>query len=461
MSNKVNKTILVTTSLGAFISPFLVSSVNIAMPAISNEFELSSTLLNWIPLSFTLSMAVFVMLFGRLADIVGRKKVLLFGVVLFTLASLVCAAAVSPVLLICARVLQGVGAAAITVTVVSILTSVFPAGSRGKALGLNVAMTYIGLSSGPYLGGLLVKYLGWRSIFIFTCAVGIIVIIALLQLKQDWAEARGEKLDLIGSAVFGLALIGIIAGFSSIMEPSGPWLILAGIVLIIVFVYYENKISQPVLNISLLKDNRVVVFSALAALLNYSATYALSYLMSLYLQYVKGFEPSKAGLIMIAQPAVMAIFSPLAGLLSDKIEIQKVASIGMAITTLGLAFFIFIGGGTSILYIVIALVVLGLGFALFSSPNTNAIMSAVDKRYYGITSGIISVARTIGQTFSMGLASMVISIYIGNRPISGNIPQLLASLKMVFIVQTILCFLGIFASLARSGFRRQKNESDS
>jgi MFS family permease len=240
------------------------------------------------------------------------------------------------------------------------------------------------------------------------------------------------------------------------MEPSGPWLILAGIVLIFVFVYYENKISQPILNISLLKNNRVVIFSSLAALLNYSATFALSYLMSLYLQYVKGFEPSKAGLILIAQPAVMAIFSPLAGLLSDKIEIQKVASIGMAITTLGLAFFIFISQGTSILYIIVALVVLGLGFALFSSPNTNAIMSSVDKRYYGITSGIISVARTIGQTFSMGLASMVISIYIGNQPISSNIPQLLTSLKTVFLIMTILCFLGIFASLARSSFRRQQ-----
>ena len=302
----------------------------------------------------------------------------------------------------------------------------------------------------------MVKYFGWRSIFLFTSAIGIIVVIALLQLKQDWAEAPGEKLDLIGSAVFGLALIGIIVGFSSVMEPSGPWLILAGIVLIFVFVYYENKISQPILNISLLKNNRVVIFSSLAALLNYSATFALSYLMSLYLQYVKGFEPSKAGLILIAQPAVMAIFSPLAGLLSDKIEIQKVASIGMAITTLGLAFFIFISQGTSILYIIVALVVLGLGFALFSSPNTNAIMSSVDKRYYGITSGIISVARTIGQTFSMGLASMVISIYIGNQPISSNIPQLLTSLKTVFLIMTILCFLGIFASLARSSFRRQQ-----
>lgn len=460
MNKDNNTTILATTSLGAFIPPFMVSSVNIAMPAIANEFALNSTMLNWIPLSFTLLMAMFVLPYGRFADIVGRKKVLLFGLALFVLSSLLCAASINPTMLIIARILQGIGAAGISVTVVSILTSVFPAGSRGKALGLNVAMTYIGLSSGPFLGGLMVKYFGWRSIFLFVSAVGMIVIIALFRIKQDWAESKGERLDLVGSIIFGLALLGVIAGFSAIMEPYGLWLTLAGVVLIVVFVYYESKISQPILNISLLKNNRVIVFSSLAALLNYSATFALSYLMSLYLQYVKGFEPSKAGLILVAQPAVMAALSPLAGLLSDRIEVQKVASIGMGITTLGLSFFIFLTEDTSISYIIFALIVLGFGFALFSSPNTNAVMGSVDKRYYGITSGVLSVSRTIGQTFSMGLASMIIAVYMGNEPITQNIPQLLLSMKTVFVIMTILCFVGIFASLARSGFKNSKNKLD-
>ncbi len=454
--NNINKFILITTSLGAFIPPFMISSVNIAMPTISNEFALSSTMLNWIQLSFTLSIAIFVLPYGRLADIMGRKKVLLFGMILFVLSSLLCAVAFNPIMLIFARIFQGIGGASISVTVISILTSVFPAGSRGKALGLNVAMTYIGLSSGPYLGGLMVKYFGWRSIFLFISIIGILVIISLFKLNQDWAESKGEKLDLMGSIIFGLSLIGIILGFSAIKEPFGLWLILAGIALTFVFVYYEGKISQPILNISLLKNNRVLVFSSLAALLNYSATFALSYLLSLYLQYIKGFEPSQAGLILIAQPVVMAVLSPLAGLLSDKIEIQKVASIGMGITTLGLSFFIFLNEGTSIYYIIVGLIVLGLGFALFSSPNTNAIMSSVDKRYYGITSGILSVSRTIGQTFSMGLSSMIIAIYMGNEQIRHNIPQLLVSIKIVFMVMTIICFIGIFASLARPSLKKSK-----
>lgn len=450
MKLNVNKIILIATSLGAFIVPFMTSSVNIALPSIGNEFALSSNLLNWIALSFTLSISIFVLPFGRLADIMGRKKILMIGMTLFSLSSVLCALSYNAYILVTARILQGISGASISVTVVSILTSVFPAGARGKALGLNVAMTYTGLSTGPYLGGLLTKYFGWRSIFVFISIVGILVVISLLKLKQEWVEAKGETIDYVGSALFGLSILGIISGFSSIKETQGPLFILLGIILIFIFVFYENKINQPILNMSLFKNNKILIFSSLAALINYSATFALSYLLSLYLQYVKGYEPSQAGLVLIAQPIVMTIFSPLAGLLSDKIEPQKVASIGMAITTLGLSFFIFLDENTIIPYIITALLVLGFGFALFSSPNTNAIMSSVEKKYYGVTSGILGAARTVGQTLSMGLASMILALYMGNVQINNsNISQLLISIKTTFTIMTILCFAGIFASVAR------------
>jgi EmrB/QacA subfamily drug resistance transporter len=453
MKSSLNRIILIATSLGAFIVPFMTSSINIAMPTISNEFSLTSSMLNWILQSFTLSVAVFVLPFGRLADILGRKKILTLGMSLFVLASLLCAISINPLMLIFSRVLQGISGASIAVTVVSILSSVFPAGSRGKALGLNVAMTYSGLSMGPYLGGLLTKYFGWRSIFYFVALIGLLVVISLANLKEEWSEAKGEKMDYLGSFIFGLALLGIILGFSLINRPLGIGLALAGIALLYIFGLYEGKVKQPILDLSLLKHNRVLVFSSVAALINYSATFALSYLLSLYLQYIKGFEPSQAGLILIAQPIVMTLFSPLAGLLSDKSETQKVASIGMAITTLGLSFFIFINESTSIFYITMALIILGFGFALFSSPNTNAIMCSVEKKHYGITSAILSAARSIGQTLSMGLASMILAINIGNAQISADLPLLLLSVKATFAIMTILCFIGIFASLARGKVR--------
>lgn len=450
MEGKFNKLILITTSLGAFVGPFMSSAANIALPTIGTEFSMNSIWLNWVTLAFTLATAIFILPFGRLADIFGRKKLFVIGMAVFAIASIVCGASVSPVMLISARAVQGLSYAAVSVTVVSILTSVFPAGARGKALGLNVAMTYIGLSVGPFLGGVLTKYLGWRSMFFIIAAVSIFVVLSLISLKQEWMEAEGEKFDFAGSVIYGVALLGIIAGFSVIHSISGPVLLIIGLVAIVAFGLFENKVKQPILTMSLFKNNRVLTFSSIAALINYSATYALSFLLSMYLQYIKGYDPSMAGLILIAQPVMMAIFSPIAGFVSDRIEPQKVSSIGMALTTIGLAFFMFLDKDTSLHYIITALLILGFGFALFSSPNTNAVMSSVEKRYYGVTSGILGAARTVGQALSMGIASMVLAMHIGDEQINaGNALELIAAVKTTFIILTILCFIGIFASLAR------------
>ncbi|SHJ15069.1 MFS transporter [Parasporobacterium paucivorans] len=450
MDTKHNKLILFTTSLGAFIVPFINSAINIALPSISRDFSLGSILLNWIPLSFTLAVAIFILPFGRLADILGRKKLLVLGMLLFAISSILSGLSTGPGMLIFFRIFQGISGSAISVTLISILTSVFPAGSRGKALGLNVAMTYIGLSVGPYLGGLLVQYFSWRSIFFFSAVIAFIIFISLIGLKQEWAEAKGEKFDLVGSTIYGIALMGIISGFSFIQSIWGIILILVGLAATAFFIVYENRTKYPILNISLFRYNKVLAFSSLAALINYSATFALSYLLSIYLQNNFGFDSAKAGLVLIAQPVVMAVFSPVTGFLSDRIEPQKVATLGMSITTLGLCFFIFLNKNTSIAYIVVALLILGFGFALFSSPNTNAIMSSVEKKYYGVTSGILGAARTVGQAFSMGISSLVLALIIGNQQISPqNAPELLSAVKTTFTILVILSFFGIFASLAR------------
>lgn len=456
MEDNTNKIIIISTSFGAFIVPFMTSAVNIALPTIRSEFMISIEMLNLTALSFTLATAIFVLPFGRLADIVGRKKLLIIGMFTFFASTILCWASLNVWMLILGRTIQGICAAAISVTVVSILTSVFPAGSRGKALGLNVSMTYLGLSAGPYIGGLLTKYFGWRSIFLIVALIAIIVTISLMKLNQEWSEARGEKIDYIGSLIYGVSLFGIILGLSSIRSSYGPFIIIAGIAAIFIFVAYEKKISQPILDMKIFNNNKVLVFSTLAALIHYSATFAISYLLSLYLQYIKGFEPSQAGLMLIAQPAMMAIFSPLAGKLSDKFETQKVASIGMTLTALGLAFFMFLNKTTYIPYLILALCILGFGFAFFSSPNTNSIMSTVEKRYYGITSGIIGAARSVGQALSMGIASMVVALKMGNATFSaGNAESMLSSIKITFSIMTVLCVIGIFASLARGKMHKK------
>ena len=458
MEDKQNKKIvLLVATLGAFIVPFMLSSVNIALPSISKEFAMNTVLMNWVVLSFMLTMAVFILPFGRVADIFGRKRLLIYGMSVFTLASIICGISFNAGMLIASRVLQGIGSAMISVTLISILSSVYSQGDRGRALGINVAATYIGLSSGPFLGGFLTKYLGWRSIFFLVVPIGIIVIIILLNLKQNWAEAKGEEFDYKGSIIYSMGLFGVVYGLSFVRSFWGPIFMFIGCILLIIFGFYENRVKNPILNMTLIKNNKILTFSSLAALINYSATFAISYLLSLYLQYIKGFEPQQAGLILLAQPLVQALFSPIAGGLSDRIEPRMVASLGMAITSAGLVFFIFLTENTSIGYIIAALSVVGFGFALFSSPNTNAIMGSVTKKYYGVASGIIGSARSIGQAFSMGITSLVMVFYMGNIQISrSNHPNFILSIKVTFIILTILCFFGIFASIARGKINKIK-----
>jgi MFS family permease len=208
--------------------------------------------------------------------------------------------------------------------------------------------------------------------------------------------------------------------------------------------------KSPVLDMTLFRHNLVFSMSNLAALINYMATSAVTFLLSLYLQYIKALTPDVAGLVLIAQPVIMTVVSPVAGRLSDRIEPRVMASIGMGFTFAGLVMLAFLSFDTPIVYIIVSLVILGLGFGLFSSPNTNAVMSAVEKKYYGVASGTLGTMRTIGQTFSMGISLLIFSLFMGNQKISAQVfPQFLSGINILFILCAVLCLLGIFASLAR------------
>lgn len=456
MDNGVDKnSSLLVATLASFLIAFMGSSINIALPSIGKEFAIDAVSLSWIATAYLLAAVMFLVPFGKIADIHGRKRIFTYGIVIFTVSSFLSAISTSAIVLIAFRVLQGVGNAMIFGTSMAILTSVFPVGERGKALGITVAAIYFGLSLGPFLGGFLTQHFGWRSIFLITVPLGVITIGFIpWKLKGEWAEAQGEKFDFIGSIFYGLTLAAIMYGFSLLPTISGVWLILMGALGIFSFVKWEMKVKNPVLDIKLFLNNTVFSFSSLAALIHYSATFAISFLLSLYLQYIKGFSPQNAGLVLVSQPVVMAIFSPLAGRLSDKIEPRIVASIGMMLTSLGLFLFTFLEGKTPLAFIVTSLILVGFGFALFSSPNMNAIMSSVDKRSYGVASGMVGTMRLIGQMFSMGITILVFAIFIGRVQITSEYHLLfLKGLKVAFIIFAALCFGGIFASLLRGKLR--------
>jgi EmrB/QacA subfamily drug resistance transporter len=441
---------LIVATLASFFTPFMASAINIAIPSIGSEFAADVILLSWIPTVYLLAAAVFAVPFGRIADIYGMKKIFTYGIIIFTLASFLCAIAPSILSLIVFRVLQGIGSAMIFVTGLAIITSVYPPKERGKAIGINIASVYIGLSMGPVLGGILTQYFGWRSIFIAVIPLGLLVLaLTMLKLKGEWAECGGEKFDISGSIIYSISLVMLIYGFSILPGKLGIILVILGVIGILTFALFELRIKNPVFEVRLFK-NITFGFSSLAALINYSATFAVVFLLSLYLQYIKGLSPQSAGLILVAQPVIMAITSPIAGRLSDKFSPGLIASIGMTVTTASLFFLIFLNNNTSFEYIIIVLIVLGLGLGLFSSPNTNAIMGSVEKKFYGIASATVGTMRLIGQMLSMGIALLMFSIYIGNvQIVPSNYPALLTSIQIVFLFCTILCFIGIFASLAR------------
>jgi len=458
MSVGVSKRVtLVIASIAAFVGAFMFSSVNIALPTIGKEFATEAVLLGWVANATILAAAAVLLPVGRLADIYGRKKIFLYGTLLFAVSSFLCAISHSAISLIAYRILQGISAGMTMGISVAILTSVFPVEERGRAIGINVAAVYLGLSLGPFLGGVLTQHLGWRSIFFLSAFLCLVVAVLIFwRLKGEWAEARGERFDVVGSIVFGISLVVMIYGFTVLPTTLGFLLVVLGGLGMVAFVRWEAKVASPILNIGLFRKNTVFVFSNLATLINYSATFAAIFLLSFYLQYTKGFPPQTAGLILIAQPAVMAIVSPVAGRLSDRIEPRIIASVGMAFTCVALLLLVFLTEETALGFIIGSLVIFGLGAGFFSSPNTNAIMGSVAKKYLGVAAGVLGTMRTSGMTLSMGIVMILFSIYIGKAQITPEYyPAFLTTVKVSFVIFTALCFGGTFAQLAGRKARRE------
>ena len=445
------KTALIVAAIASFTGPFMFSSVNVALPAIQKEFNVNAIQLGWVATSLMLAMAVMMVPVGKIADIYGRKKIFTWGLILNTMASLFASFVGSVEMLIASRVIQGLAMSLFNVTSVAILTSVFPPQKRGKAMGIYVSAVYIGLSVGPFAGGVLTQQIGWRSLFLVAALFsGVSIYVTLKYLKGEWADARGEKLDILGCILYGISILALVYGATVLLEMKALYLIAIGVISMVAFIKHELRAPFPVFEVRLFTGNKLFAFSSLAALINYSATSAITFLLSLYLQYIQGMSPQYAGAILMVQPVLMAIFSPVAGRYSDRIEPRKIASSGMALTALGVFFFAFIGTGTSKIYIVGTLAILGFGFSMFSSPNMNAIMGAVEKRYLGIASGTVSTMRLLGQMISMAIAMVIFSLFLGQEQISpSNYDMFLKSVYVSFLIFTLLCIIGIFFSLSR------------
>ncbi|MEE9912095.1 MAG: MFS transporter [Deltaproteobacteria bacterium] len=443
--------VFLATTVSSFTTPFMGSSVNVALPMIARDFSMNALGLSWVASSFLLAAAIMLVPMGRLADIYGRKKFFLGGSLIFALSSLVCIWSKTETFFIAMRVVQGIGGAMIFSTGTAMLISAYPVNKRGKMLGINIAAVYIGLTIGPFIGGLITQHLGWKTLFMVNAALGAIAaLLAVVMAKEKQPAAGGEAFDLAGSFLYAVALFALMYGFSQLPNVKGVVLIVIGVLCFIFFIRQQLHKPFPLLNIHLFLDNRVFAMSNLAALINYSATFAVTFLLSLYLQHIKLLTPSQTGFVLVIEPLLQAVFSPAAGRMSDRYEPRIISSIGMTLTVIGLLGLIFIAADTPLYYIVFCLSLLGVGFALFSSPNVNAVMSSVDHRFYGIASAMQATMRLVGQSLSMGIAMLVFAWVIGDQIIAGETGALLiVSSKLIFAILAAICILGVFASLAR------------
>jgi EmrB/QacA subfamily drug resistance transporter len=456
--SKKQISIVAIVAITSFMGTFLISSINIALPAIEKSFSLDAVTLSWVVTSFLLATAMFLLPVGRWGDLTGIRRIFKVGVIIFTLSSLACGFAISGAWLILFRFIQGIGAAFTSTTGPAILVSAFLPQFRGRVLGISVSAVYLGLSFGPFAGGFLTQYLGWRSIFFVASGFGIITsTVAFLFLGKDGVHSvTGKKADFRGTVFYAAGLVALVYGSARIPATFG-WLLMGGGSLsLAIFWVIESRSAFPVIETKLFTRNRLFAYSNLAALINYSATFAIVFLLSLYLQKITGLSPRDAGIILVAQPIMMAVFSPFAGRLSDRIQPRYLATLGMTMCTIGLMAFAFLSSTTPIWKIVVVLIWVGLGFAFFSSPNMNTIMSSVQKNQLGLASGTSATMRVIGQITSMTIATLFFAGLFGKLSVETVSNDLfLTALKWSFMSFTLIGSAGIYFSFNRGRINRE------
>jgi EmrB/QacA subfamily drug resistance transporter len=468
--------LLVLTTIGVFMTSLDGSILNIAIPALSEDLKATFEVVQWIPIIYLLIMAITLIGFGRLADLHGKKRFFLLGLIVFTIGSLLSATAVTGEFLIFYRAIQALGASLIAATSIAMVTEAFSKQETGKALGINVAGIYFGLVLGPVLGGFLVQALTWRSIFYINLPIGVVLILfSYLKVKEAEIGTKGERFDILGTTTFGLSLatflvaltLGNQLGWVSI--PIVALLIISGISFL-AFIFVEKNVEFPMLSLALFRHNRIFAAANAAALINYIAIMGVGFLISIYLQSILGINPAIAGLLMLPSPMMMAITSPLIGRYSDKVGTRFLCAIGM--TTMSIALLILINFliYLPIEFILLSQLILGVGIGFFSSPNQSAIMKSVEKRQYGIASGTLSTMRVTGQAISIGLLSAILSIFILpsvlNLIMAGEYtgdPSLiqqpfLNGLVTALIVTIFICLLGALLSLVRGREETTRNQ---
>jgi EmrB/QacA subfamily drug resistance transporter len=418
------------TAIGTFMTPLDSSIVSVALPAIGPHLRLSYTEALWVQAAYLLVISILLIPVGRLADMHGPLRFYMMGTILFGLASIGAALSFSGTSLIVARSIQGAGGALMFSTSAAILTSVFPGKERGRVLGLNVMVAYLGLTLGPPVGGLIVSHTSWRWIFLLNVPV------ALLTLLVGWnllpAEQRDRaaliareivprirrRIDLVGAATLGAMLVCFFLPLT--FSPFWGWgsgrtvgLFAAAVVLFGVFVAFERRVDEPILDLNLVRRNRTFAAANAATLLNYVAVFGVIVFTAVFLEIVQGHSAERSGLILLAQPVLMAALSPFAGRLSDRVGSRALVTCGQILIAGGMVQLALLSAVSPTSRVMLALATVGVGMAGFSSPNTSAVMGSVPRSQLNVASGFLATMRFAGQGMSIAVLGAIAAAGLG------------------------------------------------
>lgn len=445
---------LASICVATFLMPMSLSSVNVALPAIASELKADAVLVSWVPTMNLLGAVAFQLPAGRVGDIVGRKRIFLAGALLFALSSL-CVLFIDDIRpLLVVRLLQGISGAMIFGTGMAIISHVFANHNRGMALGLTSAAVYLGLTCGPWIGGLLTEYWGWRAVFLVPLPLTLLTFVMVTIFVHETERRPHERLDWIGSLIFMTATSSLFVGISSLPKLTGWILAVVGAAAMALFIYQQERSPAPLIRLRRMVGSKVFFGSIQSSFLMYSANYPLQFMLSLYLQYIQGLTPSEAGQLMLLQAIVMAVVAPLSGRLSDLVEPRVPATLGCVLFGSGLVMLAMVSEDTSQSHIASMLLLMGLGFGLFSSPNNNAALSVVPPERLGVGSAILNISRAMGNMLGMAVVVLLFNLMIGNAQLEPEqYPQLMKVLKISFLICAGYTLVAAITSWRRGAMR--------
>ncbi len=448
MNKDFEKYFIIITFITSFFGVFITNGVIIGTPEIAADFGMNNILQNWIPTLLLLVTTICTLPSGQLCGKFGFKKCLLIGQSIILIGLIICCLSTTTELFFTSRVLQGMGIAIGNVCEMAIIVLAIDRKNRGKTIGLIVTGVYLGTSISPVACGFLVEEFGWRSMFYITIFFNTICwILMYLKITDEWKPNAEDIIDYKGIILYMIGIGIFIYGISDLVSTTGQILTIIGLILLVLFGYFELHQRMPAFEFHLFKNRSFTAYN-IAGLCGYLAVMVLTTIFNYHFQYVRGWDPEHTGLILLISPVVMSITAPNAGKLSDKIHPQKIATVGMAITIIAFLILIFLDGSTPIPIIILAMVLQAFGMGLFSSPNMNAIMSAVSDKYASHASACQLTMRAIGQTLSLSILTVVFAWIMGSLQITCQYAGMVVkSSQIICIICGIACVLAVIISI--------------